>query len=521
MQPTKQKDNDVDSLVFMVVRNPAYNAGSDSSDGRETQLSHSQRDRTKPTRCQHADNDKDPAPSNAALRSKPPSSSLSLPSSSSIEALRQTPVTASSSFSYAVIPSGRHRWSSTGPEISTRSPMKQPKSCTCNNTHRARNTSPRSCRLLQCTYIIWMAVLFLPSSYAQQCKLCMNGPNETPFPDKKIGPDSQAPANTCGYLQEAAPFVSAGTTICLSLRSVGTQCGCNIAPNACSLCMDGSRVQDDFKNISLPEYDLLDYLTSVPNDSPPFTCETFESYWHARTTKDDPVCIGTVSEVQTTCGCPATPGTGIDDTSSDDSDIPLLPGNGTDTTTNSTDGTTNDDGNETAPERSIAKCTVCPLGEAVPFPDKPMKVGNLPVESCGDLEIFANLPNADTQLCAGIQGMGSFCGCTVPESRNQCPGMCPSGLPPRHPDLRLNWFSSFVNTVPQAYQTVSSTLTCELMDAIAQGGSGYLFGMDESLFCLAVELKSWVCGCDGDWRQVALTWTYRMSGVLSLLVRDV
>ena len=362
--------------------------------------------------------------------------------------------------------------------------------------------------------IVLILANLLPSIQAAPCQLCNAGPSKVPFPDRRVGPDSQAPANTCGFLELSAPFVESGTDLCMSIRSVQTMCGCNIAPNACSLCPDGSRIKEEFKDIAMPELDLLDYLTGVPNDSPPFTCESFESYWHARTTKDDPVCLGIDREIQSKCGCFSESG---GDILEENDELPPNPGNGTET--NST--ATNDDVINTSTQVFLKKCQVCPLGEAVPFPDKVIKLGTLPVETCSDLEFFANLADADTQECAGIQGMGSFCGCTVPESRNQCPGMCPSGLPPRHPDLRLNWFSSFVNTVPQAYQTVSSTLTCELMDAIAQGGSGYLFGMDESLFCLAVELKSWVCGCDGDWRQVALTWTYRMSGVLSLLVRDV
>ena len=361
----------------------------------------------------------------------------------------------------------------------------------------------------------------LPVSHGQTpCSLCSHGPDETPVPDKKINTEGET-ANTCGFLQSSAPFLEVGSPFCDGIRAAGTTCECNIPPNGCRLCWDGSRVTLPQK--FLEDYRAQEFIPISPLDEM-MNCDAIESFFHT-VDKNDPRCAIVQQDAGERCGCPPFPGSDNSDNNSNLGSNNNNSNNSTNAANNETDtgGTTTNNGGEdeeeededSEPETVRASCTICRDGSAPTRPEREIELGDLPISNCMDVELFANLVIVGTDECNGLQAIGPYCGC--PRMENACT-FCPHGEPVPNGDLSLNWFSSFVQTVPQAYRSVADSLTCELYESIVASNSAALFSLEPAMFCLASQLKSWICGCRPDWRQFMLTWCYRLSGLLSLLV---
>lgn len=326
------------------------------------------------------------------------------------------------------------------------------------------------------------------------CTFCTHGPETTPFPDRQIAPDDQAPANTCGFLQNTVGFVQEGSSFCDGIRAVGTRCGCNIPPNACHFCWDESPVGN-------PDLELPDYPgTRLIPDSPPgalMSCAAIESYLHL-VDQNDAECLEIQQDAALRCGCPPRPG---------ETPVP-------DDTTNTTEAPI-----ETpapAPtDPPAAQCTLCLDGSAILYPDKPVTLGALPIETCADLELFAGLLTVEAPDCPGLQAFGTFCGC--PKPPDSC-SFCPNGEPVPLKDQRLNWLEEFVLNVPDPYRSIVADFSCELMEAITASNPGALFGLEDALYCVSTQLKSSICGCSPGWLTLVLAWGFRCSGFLSLAV---
>ena len=370
-------------------------------------------------------------------------------------------------------------------------------------------------------FFVVVSSWFVEGITAAPCTLCEHGPAQVPNPKKVVGsPDDFSTATTCGSLQSAsAPLVVEGSPYCDGIRTVGTFCGCNVPPNSCSLCWDGSRTANP--SLELPDYQARDLVPLSPIDTS-LTCESLESFLHTLG-ENDAQCLEVQEDVGERCGCPPSP------SSTTGGEPQPLPSNSTNrnaTEQEETDSTApvveettdnNDDPKQVQEPRQ--SCSPCLNREdSIMFPDRPLTAGSLPVDSCADLEFFASLLLEDDVHCAVMRAVGFYCGC--PRPPDACT-LCPNGESAPRPSQPSTMISRNLEHLPAGFEDVADSLTCGLMEGFVASNSAELLGMDSDLLCLSTQLKSWVCGCSPDWKQILLTWAYRLSGLLSLLVSRV
>lgn len=121
----------------------------------------------------------------------------------------------------------------------------------------------------------------------------------------------------------------------------------------------------------------------------------------------------------------------------------------------------------------------------------------------------------DDETCHDHQILiGHMCGCrSSPPPVTDC-YVCPNGQPIPDPTKEVRWF----DRVGLEGLDDSVAPTCGLVEAMSL--FEYQVGKTAQDFvCLAIQLKSGQCGCSIDWRPIFLTWAYRVSGGLSILVR--
>ena len=338
------------------------------------------------------------------------------------------------------------------------------------------------------------ATVVLQNSVSAQCPVCTNGPTPVMNPEVPLSIEG-VPVDSCGALESTARFFQPNTPLCEGVQAIGPLCGCLVPLNACSLCPDGSIIPANSSSIELPQYPATSFIPIAPPNVP-LTCETLQAVLLSTYDENLPQCHQIQLDVAETCGCPA----------------PLMPNN----------STTNDTVTDfsltpsVSPAPTMELCTVCRDGSVITRPDKELSLGDsLPIESCQDLDSFAALFPASSEECSSVQALGGLCGCPVPEGA--CT-LCPNGEPPSNPSRKLNWFSTFASAVPEAYQSVADSLTCEIMGAIVASDAIGVFGQEDALLCTASQLQSWICGCEPDWRAIILTWSYRISAIFSFLV---
>ena len=354
----------------------------------------------------------------------------------------------------------------------------------CKNSMRQRNSSHR---------LLLLLLLLLPVRGAsqQQCTVCKDG-SSVPFPEKPLTVEG-IPVDNCGTLESTAGFLSVTSDFCGSIQSIGTLCGCEIPESACRLCGgNDSTVPSNFTTQDLVGYNASDFLLGAP-DGVPMTCESMEAVLH-NYREDETTCLSIRRDVGETCGCPDASG-GVDS--------PVLSLSPT-----------------TSPPPSVSPrepCRLCVLGGEIQNPDKVLELGDLPIQNCQDLDNFAGLLEANTLECSGMQSLGSLCGCRV--APDACT-LCPNGEPIPLPHQRLNWFSTLIANLPESFDAIGNSLTCELMDATLKTPSPDIYDTDPDFVCLGAQLKSSICGCSPDWRVRFLTWSYRCSGMLSFLVSN-
>ena len=168
------------------------------------------------------------------------------------------------------------------------------------------------------------------------------------------------------------------------------------------------------------------------------------------------------------------------------------------------------------------RCSICPDGGVMAFPEKTVLLER--DFKCKDWERWAKAVSARSSDCRMSDNLALYCGCPLQEV--EC-HLCPNGEPVPNPNREVNWLDGggFVSTRKSVLQEILSLtrrLTCELMDSIVATDELYGFSarqsLDSDLVCTTIQLKSWICGCSPDWRQILLTWSYRLSGMLSVVV---
>ena len=340
----------------------------------------------------------------------------------------------------------------------------------------------------------------------RKCKLCGDyGPESTPFPNKPL-PDIKLPVGTCLEIEKASPFIEPDTQACNSIQAFGTYCGCNKPPNACTLCWDGSQATN--KNFTLVDYPASMFVDTLGFDQN-LNCESLEALLHSTRSKDTDQCDSVQLGAGERCGCPPIP---VQLTQTNNN-------NNTDTLTTDNIFSTSTEGEE---ERK--SCTICENGDPPPFPHKVVDLGNDQKLTCTEWDNLAGTLEEGSGDCALVRsGASRICQC--PRPAGQCT-MCPLGEPIPYPRRNLNWLSGSFLSSDRDYYLPSGVdyLNCELMESYVTSEYSLfpqIFGVEEELLCTAMQMKSWICGCQPDWRQIVLTWSYRLSGAFSLLVSHI
>ena len=334
------------------------------------------------------------------------------------------------------------------------------------------------------------------------CPLCTNGPEQIPDRDRLVDPtQGNIFNNTCGFLADSGTgFIQEGTDLCQEIRSAATTCGCNIPPDACLLCWDGSRAPN--VDLELVDYPATDLVPASPAGVL-LNCRTLEGALHTMN-ENDLQCSIIQKDAGERCGCPPFPGSEEEEGTATNNMTSLAP---TETAVSAPIP-----GDEVEP---LKPCPVCVGGEPVPLPDKPLNIDAFSIRTCGDLESFAALLVGGSDECRPLQWLGPYCGCAKPP--NSC-SFCPLGEPVPYKTVQVNILSAF--SPPEAFGLLDDSFyTCEIVESITAGNPGAFYGVDDSTACQFLQFRSNLCGCRRDWRQITLSWTYRFGGILSLLVR--
>ena len=371
-------------------------------------------------------------------------------------------------------------------------------------------------RHLQSNVYTFILLLSLWLSVEAQCPVCGSfGPDSVPLLDKELGING-IPVDTCGTMEGIALALAPDSEFCGVVQSVGTLCGCNIPPEGCTLCWDGSPV--GVPDVELPNYAAADYVPSSLPVTGVLNCETLQALLHTTDTQGSSQCLAIQQDVGVTCGCPQRPivinptmsPTAVNSTDATATMAPVV-----DTSNNATDPI------EEPP--AVERCSLCPDGGVMAFPDKVLALDDATSNTtCRQWESFAAAVTTGSSDCELFGNFALYCGCAL---ENKVCSLCPNGEAVPNPTRENRWFfEAFVSTRKTTFQSrlLPERMNCDLMASIVATewieSLAALFDLDSDLYCMAVQLRSWICGCSPDWRQYLLTWCYRISGMLSFLV---
>ena len=353
--------------------------------------------------------------------------------------------------------------------------------------------------------------LDLCSAQETSCQVCTLGPDVIPLPGKDLPPNIPLPLTNCFDVQVVSNLLAPDSDLCRTAQSLGTYCGCNRAADACNLCWDGSTPAN--KDREQTTYDASSFLGAI-GSGVNLNCETLEAFLHSITNTSNQ-CLETQATVGEDCGCPPLPGDSALDTY-----------NMTNTTgivSNSTEPETEDNGGASEQQSEYQNvCTLCANGEAVPFPDKvPLVIGNVLPLTCSEWESLALTSDEGSDDCRLVRSVSLICGCERPAEGCR---MCPLGESVPKASQQLTWLGeNFLSSSSSSWFFENTAFfTCALMESIVASEPTLLAGAlstDEGMVCTAAQMKSWICGCEQDWRPIFLTWAYRLSAMLSFMVR--
>ena len=164
-------------------------------------------------------------------------------------------------------------------------------------------------------------------------------------------------------------------------------------------------------------------------------------------------------------------------------------------------------------------CKLCENGEPPPFADKLVDLGRLneTAMSCAEWHGMASNLDANSDDCALVRGLGGLCGCpTTTHQCTLCPLGEPTPRPDRPLNwLGESFFAPLERHVGS--DSLSCELMQSLI-ATDDHSVRTLFGTNQGLVCLASQMKSDICGCRQDWRPFVLMWCFRLSGISSFIV---
>ena len=221
------------------------------------------------------------------------------------------------------------------------------------------------------------------------CTVCLDGTNNITRPDYMIELPGFPPV-TCQTATFLASAVSETSAECQQARQLGSPlCGCAILrENPCLVCPD--------VNSSSPVRSIVDVVSRYPFSSAVTvpsvsallfgdqiaepTCELVQAAL-LNYDKESDVCSSGRVEALLACGC------------------------GTNTTAETSRGSESD-------LTEVARCSLCPDGEAITLPDR--EIPGFFAPTCSILSTVTSALSQDSPDCANAQQLGHFCGCPSP-----------------------------------------------------------------------------------------------------------
>ena len=295
------------------------------------------------------------------------------------------------------------------------------------------------------------------------CNLCVGGEMIVHMPESSF--IHEGTLISCLDAAQLANNTEKGSDVCNAMQDAGTICGCPVSTNACELCGRGGVLGEVYKEIVLESGEVT-------------TCILLEAKLHL-VERSSQECSIITDTYASECGCMA--------------------------------------------ELEFQPCTLCPLGEPVPYPERNVSgiegLGFDYIEhNCGNLDKYISLYGRKSVGCQSAQAIGKLCGCSVKE--NAC-SVCGDAIIMQKPLAEAKWATKKIDNVlsPELAATIDADrpFTCELVDSALS-----LFLDADSDTCFQVHLTRVVfCGCDGSSsvKIKSVIWVPRCVGAVSLLVR--
>ena len=288
--------------------------------------------------------------------------------------------------------------------------------------------------ILRATLVIFFAV----AAQNQQCVLCPG--SDISHPEKELHLPDFPFIDSCATLNSSIGLLlTEEDEKCLLIQSLSSLCGCPSANiNACVLCELPEQL------LGFPEKE-LPFLSSLFDGFTP-TCELLNAYLTGNVLADDRECTSLQNLLGLYCGCGVDVTVGVVNSSS-----------------------------------QAAMCTMCPLGESVPLPDKALGIPNFPLQTCHQLDLAVNaLFEQSSTDCTTFQSFSTYCGC-LPSLQVTTPcSMCWDGSKVPMPNTTIPSLSmKFLDIAP----------TCGILEAYVQSVSA----TDDK--CAMLQLLGALCSC--------------------------
>lgn len=372
--------------------------------------------------------------------------------------------------------------------------------------------------------LVWSDFLLRSSANAQQCTMCLNGEEVDPlFGEKPLGLTVPIAIPHCDALLSILGIVPEDDELCVSLRYVGTYCGCPRALNSCQLCPASRPVMKNkdanleflLDSASLPAY-VFAVVSGWTTNGGSLTCDLLDSAM-STFTKDDPVCVveeNLQAMLQTLCGC-TEEDTAVDNDDQQqscsfcagDEDLPYV------STTSSVrfqDPTSEpipcstlfDMALETEPGTSLCtsiqqhtyscgcperKESACKLCEGEMLNEESLLDVDGVATNCQNYESKLRTMSLFDQKCVVNADIIEQCGCVneLPPNDDQC-SLCPGGKPVGLPDKDI---SIIFEGILDSFVGAHPNYTCGVVQAAVS------FETKDSLVCESTKYLAKACGC--------------------------
>jgi hypothetical protein len=288
------------------------------------------------------------------------------------------------------------------------------------------------------------------------CNFCVGGEQLVEISDSSFV--FQGALISCLDAAELVRTTEKNSDNCRALQSAGTICGCPVPSNGCELCRGGV-LGDPNREIVLANGDVT-------------ACNVLEA--SLQLLDEGSLECSLKDQYAAECGCTAA--------------------------------------------LEFQPCTLCPLGEEVPNPERNISgiegLGYDYIEhNCGILADAASNTDLNSDFCKSTQLLGKLCGCAV--KKNAC-SICGDGNSLTKPLATSIWAVGKTEAEMDIAFDVNGLFSCEIVDSTFSA----LYQTDDD-YCYYIHLTKGVgCGCEGTGNNqvIALIWTQRFSGFLSLLV---